>query len=683
MAGSITITADNVPGGSDKQVQYNDNGVLAGAAQLFWDKANDRLGIGDSTPAQQLSITKCMEMLVCSGSGVGVLYKGANRFMHDYKAPSADGFNIFLGEDAGNFSMAPGGSSWYASYNVGIGYNALNALTIGYSNMAIGYNALSALTSGIHNSGVGVETLCRNATGSHNVAIGSRAGLGIASQSIAKNVLIGYKAGYALGTNGNGNICIGYQAGDNITTGATNIIIGYNLNALVAAGDNQLNIGSLIFGDLGATKKVGVNTSTLNETLNVGGAIRLGTSALTNAGTIRWTGADFEGYTGAAWASLTSAVGLWTDAGTYYRPNNVTNSGNTGVRIYDAGYTGLGQVSPTTGNNFGGGSCTDGTVLRVNHGNVGSPTADGKVPLWVKRYTNKNGTDWGCGAAYFGSVKTAGTNPIHTVVIDNYCSGGSVPQAHGVLGCLLSHLKNDAVTGVQEDIHNMQLITYTPSNDYNSVHDCVAIDLLNRYGSKGWKDFYANGWTCGLSVSNESASAYHNSCGFALCRAGTAGKWYIGIDLGEIAYDAGVAKGEAIRFRTGTYDANAVCMRADGALSLRAGGETIVYQTNSIKFKTGTPAAPTTRMEFTATGNIIFNNNAQITFKDSGAVNRTGFALDTNNDWWTMSNGRYACIGADCSQSNPVLIRINGSNNQQLLRSADTDGAGRHYVTVA
>lgn len=391
----------------------------------------------------------------------------------------------------------------------------------------------------------------------------------------------------------------------------------------------------------------------------------------------------FQKYENGSWQDTGGAgSSIWTDEGAYYRPNNVTNSGNTGFRIYDAGSSLLGQVAPTTGNNFGGGSCTDGTVLKINHGNVGNPTADGQVPLWVKRYTNRSGTDWGCGAAYFGAVKTGGTNPLHTLVLDTYCSGGSIPQAHGVLGCLLSHLKNDAITGVQEDIHNMQLITYTPSNDYNSVHDCVAIDLLNRFGSKGWKDFYANGWTCGLSVSNESASAYHNSCAMAICHAGTAGKWYIGIDIGEIAYDAGVAKGEAIRFRTATYDANAVCMRADGALSLRAGGETIVYQTNSIKFKTGTPAAPTTRLEFTSGGNIRLNNATEISWKDNGGVSRACMAMDANNDWWSMSNGRYACIGANCSQANPVLIRINSTNNCQLIRSPDTDSNGKHYVTL-
>jgi len=51
---------------------------------------------------------------------------------------------------------------------------------------------------------------------------------------------------------------------------------------------------------------LGVGTSSPLEKLDVTGAIRIGTTANTNAGTIRWTGSDFEGYDGASWKTLTA-----------------------------------------------------------------------------------------------------------------------------------------------------------------------------------------------------------------------------------------------------------------------------------------------------------------------------------------------------------------------------------------
>jgi hypothetical protein len=60
----------------------------------------------------------------------------------------------------------------------------------------------------------------------------------------------------------------------------------------------------------------GVDNLSPMEKLDVNGAIRLGTTADTNAGTIRWTGTDFEGYDGSLWQSLTSGGGSSLPAGT-------------------------------------------------------------------------------------------------------------------------------------------------------------------------------------------------------------------------------------------------------------------------------------------------------------------------------------------------------------------------------
>jgi hypothetical protein len=568
-----------------------------------------------------------MELLDTTTSAIGVIYKGANRWLHNFHHPTGggaipDGKNLFLGKDAGNFTTgSTATSTWHSSKLVGIGYQALQANVKGFEcvaignqalmsnldgnrNMAIGTGALQFNTDGSSNMALGRYALLYNVTGSKNSIVGSNAAQGVSGTSIHNNTIVGYQAGFLLTNGGDRNILIGYQAGDNITSGEKNIVIGYDLNALVAASDYQLSIGGVIFGDLGATKRIGINTSTMNETLNVGGAIRLGTSALTNAGTIRWTGADFEGYMGAAWKSLT-ATGLWTDAGTYYRPNNVTNSGNTGVRIYDAGNTRLGQVAPTTGNNFGGGS-TDGTVLKVNHGNNGSPTVSVHPPLWVKRYYNYAGATWNAGAAYFGAVKKSGQGSLHTVQIDTHCEGGDVPAAGGVLSCLLSHLKNDSCVGSAMDVHNMQIITYLPSNAYSSVCASVMVDLNNRRASEGWLDDYVDKWSCGIRVANESSAAYDNSCAYSIGSGSGGGKWYTGYQVSQIAYDGLLNKGEGIFFKTTTFDANAVCMRAEGILTLQGGNNIDSYAgtNNWFIWYNGRPNSRNKRMELTDAGNL-------------------------------------------------------------------------------
>ena len=63
--------------------------------------------------------------------------------------------------------------------------------------------------------------------------------------------------------------------------------------------------------------KVGIGTNAPVEKLHVDGAAVIGNSeaATPVAGTIRWTGSDFEGYTGSEWVSLTVEFGSPAPAG--------------------------------------------------------------------------------------------------------------------------------------------------------------------------------------------------------------------------------------------------------------------------------------------------------------------------------------------------------------------------------
>jgi hypothetical protein len=100
---------------------------------------------------------------------------------------------------------------------------------------------------------------------------------------------------------------------------------------------------------------VGVSESPA-EKLEVEGGVKLGTSTGTNAGTLRWTGADFEGYDGASWVSLTGGGSGGLPAGT--ADQTLRHNGSSWEATNSLSCDGAGGVS------------------------VGSPTQDGDFDLY-------------------------------------------------------------------------------------------------------------------------------------------------------------------------------------------------------------------------------------------------------------------------------------------------------------
>jgi len=149
-----------------------------------------------------------------------------------------DNRNVFIGYLAGNTGTT-------ASYCAAYGYEALYSNSTGNDNIAIGADALYSNDDGNWNTAVGVAALFSNTSGHGNTAFG-------------RNALTNVDGTVA--TEGEYNTGLGYNAGDNITSGSRNIIIGANVDAPVAAGDDQLNIGDAIYGDL-STGNVAIGTT--------------------------------------------------------------------------------------------------------------------------------------------------------------------------------------------------------------------------------------------------------------------------------------------------------------------------------------------------------------------------------------------------------------------------------------
>ena len=168
---------------------------------------------------------------------------------------TALGHNALTNSTSGSANTALGSHSMVGtvtgSNNVAVGHGALNKLTSGYNNTAVGRLAGLELLGGHNNTFLGLEAGTNNTSGSNNIYGGSGAGKfeststdnvaigyncfggersGGNSNQFNKNVCLGHQAlAQQRISNGDGeNVCIGYRAMYNVTTGGwRNCIVGY------------------------------------------------------------------------------------------------------------------------------------------------------------------------------------------------------------------------------------------------------------------------------------------------------------------------------------------------------------------------------------------------------------------------------------------------------------------------
>jgi hypothetical protein len=141
-----------------------------------------------------------------------------------------------------------------ASSNAALGEFALKSVTSGQSNTAVGYNAMCALTTAIGSTALG-DSAASNATGCQNLAVGAGSLFNNATGNF--NTAIGYysmvfssgSSNSGLGHNslrtvsGTSNVGVGINAGNLLTSGNSNVIIGPNVQATSATGSCQLALG--------------------------------------------------------------------------------------------------------------------------------------------------------------------------------------------------------------------------------------------------------------------------------------------------------------------------------------------------------------------------------------------------------------------------------------------------------
>ncbi|PKM98268.1 MAG: hypothetical protein CVU79_03950 [Elusimicrobia bacterium HGW-Elusimicrobia-3] len=243
-------------------------------------------------------------------NGVGVGGSAAENFQYGtglgFNAANNDNYGLGVGAYAQNNDNYAVGVGAYSQYNAGYGaalgaysYASSSATALGAQakanaelSMALGYGTVNDSTGTASFGSYGVSAPYYQVTGStvlalggglasntlkvgpmagavsegqFNVFVGSAAGK--ANSSGIHNVLVGHGAGSANIT-GTGNTFIGSAAGSANVTGLQNIVIGYNQQTSASNSASELNIGGLLFGQLGS-KTVGISTRTPQAALDI------------------------------------------------------------------------------------------------------------------------------------------------------------------------------------------------------------------------------------------------------------------------------------------------------------------------------------------------------------------------------------------------------------------------------
>ena len=162
--------------------------------------------------------------------------------------------NIMIGKDAGGGTWTTAVSQYNigigtyvmdaamngASYNIGIGFSSLSALTQGDSNTALGQEALGSVTQGSRNVAIGFDAGKAMTTANRNMAIGYEA-LRTEDADGDRTTAIGYQALYSQnsGTEATGNTAVGYISGYYNVTGTNNTYMGYGSGGSGAGSTNS------------------------------------------------------------------------------------------------------------------------------------------------------------------------------------------------------------------------------------------------------------------------------------------------------------------------------------------------------------------------------------------------------------------------------------------------------------
>lgn len=239
----------------------------------------DSVAIGKATAEYTFDIVGNMQMEHTDTTTYeGVIYKNGIRFIHDFAPDDAQGKNVFIGYETGNFTMRRDISKTsppYAnqcSWNIGIGDNAMKNIITAAENIAAGELAMADAYNASNCIGIGYTALWKSDSSVNVVSIGNNARrldkyarycfdggvyAGYNTTNAYRQTNLGAYAGYR--HSGQKSVLLGSYSGYHLsfsTTGSEWILIGDSVivPAGLAATDSLININDFIYNYTGAGK---------------------------------------------------------------------------------------------------------------------------------------------------------------------------------------------------------------------------------------------------------------------------------------------------------------------------------------------------------------------------------------------------------------------------------------------
>ena len=192
-------------------------------------------GNGSVATSTSLGVTALQDITGANNTAIG------HEAMKEATSASS---SVAVGSGAMGVAIATGTANTAVGYTTGqaitsgasntlVGHKAGLALDTGASNVMIGNEAGDEQTGSLHNTVIGAEAGQKHTSG-YSVMIGSQAGKNATSAN--ELIAIGRTAGGSGTMTGNQNICIGKNAGAQLTTGHSSNIIGNNTGDAITEG---------------------------------------------------------------------------------------------------------------------------------------------------------------------------------------------------------------------------------------------------------------------------------------------------------------------------------------------------------------------------------------------------------------------------------------------------------------